>query len=104
MAKLIKFEIGKEYTMRSPGDYDCVWTFEVVKRTEKSIWVNGDGKENKRLLIDICSGVECVKPFGTYSMSPSLRANSIVENEANEQATEEKHSDLALAFFAKILA
>lgn len=34
---MIKFEIGKTYTTRSVCDHDCVFTIEVIKRTDKTI-------------------------------------------------------------------
>lgn len=76
---IIKFEAGKSYQVRSIGDRDCVWTFEVLKRTEKSIWVRGSEHKNKRLGISIYNGEEMVKPFGTFSMAPTLCAGGVVK-------------------------
>lgn len=41
-----KFEIGKTYTMASPCDRNCVWTYTVTKRTVKTITIS-DGTETK---------------------------------------------------------
>lgn len=87
-----KFETSKQYQVRSIGDQNCVWTFEVTRRTEKSIWVSCDGEyQNKRLAVSIRDGQEIVKPFGTYSMSPTLRASNVVDSsiEITERAQQE---------------
>jgi hypothetical protein len=34
-----RFEVGKTYSCRSACDYECVWNYEVVKRTDKSITI-----------------------------------------------------------------
>ncbi|HFL3602824.1 TPA: hypothetical protein ACG3P5_001767 [Clostridioides difficile] len=34
---MIKFEIGKTYATRSVCDHDCMFTIEVIKRTDKTI-------------------------------------------------------------------
>lgn len=72
-----KFEIGKEYSMKSICDHECVWTFKVTARTEKTITVT-NGKEVKKLTINKkvseYNNTESVYPFGRYSMCPILRA------------------------------
>lgn len=71
---MMKFEIGKKYSMRSPCDHNCVWTYEVVARTEKTITIT-DGTEVKRCKISKYSdSAEAVLPLGKYSMCPVLRA------------------------------
>ena len=47
---MTKFEIGKEYSCRSICDHECVWTFTVTARTEKTITVT-DGEKTKKLRI-----------------------------------------------------
>lgn len=79
MSNQVNFETGSTYQVRSIGDQNCVWTFEVIRRTDKSIWVNcKNDYQNKRLVVSVREGVEVVKPFGVYSMSPTLRASSKV--------------------------
>ena len=72
-----KFEIGKTYSMRSLGDYDCVWTYTVTARTAQTITIT-DGKETKRCRvskgISEYYGREHIYPLGQYSMAPSLSA------------------------------
>ena len=67
------FKIGKTYTMRSACDHNCVWSFEVIRRTAKSVWLVVDGKES-RFNIKIWGDEETVKPLGNYSMCPILGA------------------------------
>lgn len=72
-----KFEIGKTYSMRSICDHDCIWTYEVIARTEKTITIT-DGKKTKKCRIiknlSDWNNAESIKPLGSYSMSPTLKA------------------------------
>ena len=63
-----KFEIGKQYSMRSICDHECVWTYEVVDRTDKTF------KCRINKVATEIHNAETVKPLGTYSMAPSLIA------------------------------
>lgn len=72
-----RFEIGKTYSTRSICDHECVWSYTVISRTEKTITVT-DGRETKRLRIikDLSAydNRETVRPLGSFSMCPLLRA------------------------------
>ena len=73
------FEVGKEYSMRSACDHECVWTFRVVDRTEKTVTLRGvNTNEGGRFRINEKASEwakrETVFPFGRYSMAPVLRA------------------------------
>ena len=72
-----KFEIGKQYSMRSICDHNCVWTYTVTERTTATITIT-DGKEIKKCRINKKAseykGTETVYPLGQYSMCPSLSA------------------------------
>ncbi len=71
----MKFITGQKYFCRSVCDYNCVWTFEVVSRTSKTITIKGeDGKVSSKR-IRVYQGVEQVNPLGTYSMNPILSAD-----------------------------
>ena len=76
-SKMKKFEIGKTYSTRSICDHECVWSYTVISRTEKTITVT-DGRETKRLRIikdlSMYDNRETVRPLGSYSMCPLLRA------------------------------
>ena len=65
------FQTGKTYTTRSICDSDCVISITVAKRTAKTITTT-DGK-TLRISTDY-TGTECVKPWGSYSMAPVVRA------------------------------
>jgi len=72
---MTKFETGKSYFCRSVCDYDCVWTFKVIKRTAKSIWVkDAQNGETIRKAVKVWNNSETINPLGSYSMAPILRA------------------------------
>lgn len=72
-----KFEVGKQYSMRSICNHDCVWTYTVTARTAQTITIT-DGKETKKCRISKkyseYRGAETVLPLGQYSMCPMLSA------------------------------
>ena len=76
-----QFTTGNTYGARSICDSDCIFKFEVIKRTEKSIWLkdlSGMKKGVYRVKVtNLDSEAETCSPLGNYSMSPILRANSI---------------------------
>ena len=70
-----KFEIGNYYSMRSACDHNCVWTYKVIARTEKTITLLDEyGKVKKCRISKWSNKEETVLPFGKYSMCPILRA------------------------------
>lgn len=71
------FEVGKSYWTRSVCDADMVITITVAKRSAKFLTTT----EGKRLGISNWDGVESVKPWGSYSMAPSIRAERVVTEE-----------------------
>lgn len=72
-----KFEVGKDYSMRSACDHECVWTYTVTARTAQTITVT-DGEKSCKLRISKkyseYRAAETVFPLGQYSMSPMLTA------------------------------
>lgn len=72
-----KFEIGKEYSMRSICNHDCIWTYTVTARTAQTITIT-DGKEVKKCRISKKASeyrnTETIFPLGQYSMAPMLSA------------------------------
>ncbi|NBH12781.1 hypothetical protein D3Z36_00920 [Lachnospiraceae bacterium] len=72
-----KFEIGKEYSMSSVCDHNCVWTYTVTDRTAQTIEIS-DGTKSQKCRINKklseYSGCEVVFPLGRYSMAPILSA------------------------------
>lgn len=84
------FEVGQVYQQRSIGDAACIFYFKVIRRTSKSVWVTGCDDRNdsivcRRSIINR-DGMECFKPFGTYSMSPTVYAHSIADGKLEELA------------------
>lgn len=70
----VKFETGVSYFCRSACDSNCIWHFQIIRRTASSVWVLVDGKECRRG-IRVWDGVEKFEPFGRYSMSPVVSAD-----------------------------
>lgn len=70
-----RFIVGRVYSVRSICDYDCIFRFEVVGRTDKTVVLaTRDGKQVRRKLRIVC-GAEACDPHGRYSMSPVLTAD-----------------------------
>ena len=80
---MIKFSfvVGKKYKMTSACDSDCVWVYEVISRTAQTITIKDeDGTVKKcRIIRGLTEyyGAEVVRPLGTFSMCPSLKATNI---------------------------
>lgn len=68
-----KFQIGHTYFVRSICDYDTVFAFEVLDRSEKTITLKVHGKLVRRT-VRVFDGIEQCSPLGRYSMSPVLTA------------------------------
>jgi hypothetical protein len=71
--KMKKFEVGKTYSTRSICDSECIFSFEVLKRTAKQITLKHHNEVFKRGVY-IYDGAEHCKPFGSYSMCPIIEA------------------------------
>lgn len=73
----VKFIVGTVYACRSFGDYDCIFTFKVVRRTAKSVWLTDpdDRAGPTRRKLRVADGVEKCDPHGRHSMSPILSAD-----------------------------
>lgn len=67
---MTKFESGKTYTSRSVCDHTCIIRVTVAKRTAKTITTDS----GKVLRVSEYDGAEFVRPWGTYSMAPIVRA------------------------------
>lgn len=79
MAK--KFEIGKSYSMHSPCDTECIWTYKVIARTAKTITLQSrDGIQKCRVSESPIFDAETCTPLGRYSMSPILTAEREAKN------------------------
>jgi hypothetical protein len=70
------FQVGRTYYTRSIGDADCIFSFEILARTAKSVTIKAHGKTARRGL-SVYEGVEQFKPLGSYSMCPIISADKI---------------------------
>lgn len=70
---MTKFEVGKNYSTRSLCDHDCIFRFEVVGRTEKTVRIKYHG-EIKSRKVHQRGDSEVIYPLGSYSMAPTLDA------------------------------
>lgn len=80
----IKFEVGKIYGTASICDSDCIFTYRIVSRTEKSVVVEEIGHDGKAYgkahrckIHDIGRG-EFIYPSGRYSMCPVLEPSDLI--------------------------
>lgn len=77
---MTQFEVGKTYATRSIGDYDCIFSCEILARTAKTVTIKvTHERDTKRCGIKLRedSGgvwVESFRPFGTYSMCATIYA------------------------------
>ncbi|MCK1668607.1 hypothetical protein [Bradyrhizobium sp. 153] len=75
---VLKFTTGF-YATRSICDHDCIFRFEVVGRTDKTVTIRSrDGRETRRK-VRISNGMEAIDPMGRFSMSPVLSADDRVQ-------------------------
>lgn len=75
---ITKFSVGTTYGARSICDYDCIFTYTVTKRTDKTVWLKArNGKITSRR-VRIWDDVEACDPQGRYSMSPILTADKVL--------------------------
>jgi hypothetical protein len=77
--EITKFEVGKTYATRSACDYDCIFDFEILDRTEKSVKVKVF-VEIKTRRINMYNNVEQFLPHGRYSMCAIIRADMEMKN------------------------
>lgn len=73
-----KFEVGKTYTHGWIGDSSLETTWEVIKRTAQTITIRHCKEVKTCKVIKNLSeweDMECIRPYGNYSMCPILRAN-----------------------------
>lgn len=76
MTTIAKFEVGATYSCTSICDSECVFRFTVVKRTEKTLWLDYHGKTRARR-VRMHGNTEACDPQGRFSMSPVLFATDV---------------------------
>ena len=93
-----KFEIGKEYFDRSACNHDCIFTIKIIKRTEKTVTFERNGKTRRAKLFFDERG-EYIIPE-RYSMAPVFRAENEVQPEEEptvEEVTAETSCGVEIA-------
>lgn len=68
-----QFQVGKTYSTRSICDHDCIIAVTIEKRTAKTVTATVRG-ESKTFRVAEYDGAETIKPWGSYSMCPIIRA------------------------------
>ena len=65
-----RFEVGKTYSTRSVCDHNCVISVTIASRTARTVTTT-EGKTFRPYVYD---NAESIKPWGSYSMAPIVRA------------------------------
>lgn len=73
-----QFQVGKAYRCSSICDHNCVWTFVVVARTDKSVTFRDEDGKVFRKKVGLWNGAETCRPLGRYSFAPVLTAEKLV--------------------------
>ena len=73
---MVKFEKGKIYATRSICDHNCVFSFKIIKRTDKSVYIQERDGTIARKGLTVYNGVEQFFPYGRYSMAAIISADS----------------------------
>ena len=77
-----KFQVDRIYENSSVCDSECIFSFRINRRTEKSVWITGSNNiNNERRKIDVYNGEETIYPFGKYSMATIIGADDIKKDE-----------------------
>lgn len=77
-------QAGQTLTARSIGDYDCVYSLEIISR--KGAWavIKQEGKDARRVKVRTWDGVEFVQPE-RYSFAPQFRATTASKPDVSER-------------------
>lgn len=74
-----KFELNRTYSMSSPCDHNCVWSYKVIARTAQTITFLERRGETVKCRVNKSYSeyrdAETVFPLGRYSMCPILSAD-----------------------------
>ena len=92
MSKQNQFIAGNIYSTSSICDSNCIFRFEVVRRSAKSVWLkdlSGIKKGVYRVKItDFHNESETCSPLGSYSMSPTISAEDVEKEELPDNGIE----------------
>tara|TARA_S200002703_G_scaffold90203_1_gene77799 strand:+ start:1018 stop:1299 length:282 start_codon:yes stop_codon:yes gene_type:complete len=81
------FEVGVTYFTRSSCDYECIFRYQVVRRTKKSVWIKDlscSTSDVVRRSVSVSYDSEMIFPEGRYSMCPVLRAERVAPAQEEE--------------------
>jgi hypothetical protein len=72
---MTKFNTGSSYSLRLTGDSDSAISYNVIRRTEKTVTLQEIGETGLiRCKVYVHEGIERCKPDGAYSKSAILSA------------------------------
>ncbi|MBU6429696.1 MAG: hypothetical protein KGR26_11835 [Cyanobacteria bacterium REEB65] len=71
-----QFEVGKTYATRSLADYDCIFSFTILGRTDKTVMIEVYGETVRRRISRYKGGPEYFRPYGSYSLCPVIYAEA----------------------------
>lgn len=79
-AEKTEFKVGKTYATSSICDHNCIFSYTIIKRTEKTVTIRDKFGSEKRCKIhrDDYRPIEYIYPQGIYSMCPVLDAGDLV--------------------------
>ena len=81
VTQMTQFNVGQNYSTRSIGDHDCIFTWQIIRRTASSVWIQEVSRwgelrgKVERKKVTMWDGQEIIYPNGKYSMAPILRAD-----------------------------
>lgn len=84
MDNIKRFEVGKTYATCSIGNIDCIIATKILRRTAATVTVEmvrggvcGEKIRTFRIskTLTNCIGAEAIKPWGAYSMAPTISAD-----------------------------
>lgn len=75
-----RFQVGRTYSTRSICDHECIVSVTVTARTAKTVTAADPFGKVKtfRPYISDHYKAECLRPWGSYSMSPIIAATDLV--------------------------
>ena len=74
----VAFAVGQTYMTRSICDWNCKIEVTIKSRTRCFVTTSERNRADQRLRVSLWDGVEHVKPWGTYSMAPSVGADQAI--------------------------
>jgi hypothetical protein len=73
------FEVGQAYKIKSIQNYTQSVSFEVIRRTAKSVWLKSVETVSRCKVIEL-DGTEAAMPMGSFINAPTLFATNQVES------------------------